>query len=161
MVATFAWKEYNGASSTESTPTHLNMVSVDSANADASANPIVAGENSYEKWIKGDFSGSFTTIDNIKFWKSAGSYVTGETIKWKGAGQTSYSQPTDNTSTIATEDLPTSEPSEANVSIGGSTTGNLSAAGKTDFIVLQKQISTAASPGQTNTLTFTLSYDEV
>lgn len=161
MVATFSWKEYNGAGSTESTPTHLNFVSIDAANADASTNPITAGGHSYEKWIKADFSDSFTSIDNIKFWKSAGAYVTGETIDWKGDGQTSYSTPTDSESTIAVTAVPTSEPGEANVSIGGATSGQLTAAGKTDFIVLQKHVSTAADPGQTNTLTFTISYDEV
>ena len=161
MVATFSWVEFNGSAATESTPTQLNFVSVDAANANASDNPITAGEHSYEKWIKADFSGSFTRIDNIKFWKSAGSYVTGETIDWKGDGQTSFVEPTNSESTIAVTALPTSEPSEANVSISGATSGELTAAGRSDYIVMQKHISTAASPGQTNTLTFTLSYDEV
>lgn len=161
MVATFTWREYNGASSTESTPTHLNFVSEDASDSDASANPITAGEHSYEKWVKAEFSDSFTRIDNIKFWKSAGAYVTGETIDCKSDGQTSFSEPSSSESTVATTAVPTSEPGAANVSIGGATSGQLTAAGKTDFIVMQKHVSTAADPGQTNTLTFTISYDEV
>jgi len=160
MVATFSWKEYNGSEQTESTPTHLHFVSIDQANADAASNPIVAGTHSYEKWLKGDFSGTFTKIDNIKFWKSAGDYITGETITWNGS-VTTYSTPVNAQSTIATDPVPTTQPESANVSINGSLTGSLTAPGKTDFIVLQKHIESTVAPGQTNQLTFSLSYDEV
>ena len=160
MVATFGWREYNTAGETESTPTNLNFGSVDESNLNALNNPITAGENSFEKWIKGDFGGSFSRIENVKFWKSAGDYVSHEEIKFNGE-TTTYATPTANTSTVATADVATSEPGSANVSIGGALAGELTAAGQTDFIVLQAQIGSDAGPGATNTKTFTLSYDEV
>jgi len=160
MAATFAWVEYLETSTTTATPTNLNMGSTVAANLSPSTYPITAGNYSYEKWIKVNFSGSFTRIENIKFWKSAGDYVTGEVINFTGQ-VTSYATPTDSASSYATSAVPTSEPGSANVGIGGSLSGSLTAAGSSDFIVLQASISSSASSGAVNTKTFTLSYDEV
>jgi hypothetical protein len=121
--------------------------------------PITAGNYSYEKWIKANFSGTFTRIENIKFWKSAGAYVTGEVINFTGEYST-YTAPTTSASSFASSAVPTSEPS-VNVSIGGSLSGSLSAEGSSDFIILQASITTSASAGATNSKTFTLTYDEV
>src|SRR3990170_3116379 len=35
--------------------------------------PVTAGSYSYEKWLRGSFTGVFNTVNNIKYWKSAGS----------------------------------------------------------------------------------------
>jgi len=160
MAGTFGWRELNGASSTVSTPTDLNLGSDDSTDLVATTYPITAGGNSYEKYVVGNFTGTFTKIDNIKFWKSAGAYVTGETMDWRGTTG-AYTQPVNTTSAVAITAIPTSEPAVANVGIGGATTGNFSAAGTTNYIVMQSHVSTAASAGATNTKTFTFQYDEV
>ena len=160
MVAVFGWVEYLANATATATPTNLNLGSTTAANLAASTYPITAGTYSYEKWIRGLWTGSFTRIENLKFWMSGtGPYVTGETIKMTGLA-TQYATPITVVSTIATTVMPTAEPS-ANVSIGGTTTASLVATGYSDFIVIQASITTAASAGATNQKTFTLQYDEV
>lgn len=163
MAATFSWVESNGAGETESTPTNINFGSTDAVNLVALTYPITAGENSYEKYIKVKFTGTFSTIDNIKFWKSAGTYVTGEGIDWDGeVALASYATPTDSTSSVATTVLPTSDPGTANVSIGGSLSGTITVSGNTsDYIVMQLQTTSSTPAGAVNTKTMTLTYDEV
>lgn len=160
MAATLGFVEYLDDETTTATPTNLNMGSTLAANISASLYPITAGSSSYEKWIKLHFSGTFTRIENLQFWKSAGSYVTGESIVWEGE-QTTYATPTNAASTIATTAVPTADPGTANVSIGGSLSGSLTAEGDSDFIVLQTAITGAASAGSTNLKTFVIQYDEV
>lgn len=160
MAATFGWVEYLENATSTATPTNLNFGSTLAANLAPSTYPITAGTYSYEKWVKANFSGTFTRIDNIQFWKSAGAYVTGETIAWTGQ-QESYVAPTTTVSSYASAAVPTADPGTANVSIGGSLSGSLSTAGSSDFMVLQTSVTTAASAGAVNTKTFTLQYDEV
>lgn len=160
MVATFGWVEYLSNATDTATPTNLNLGSTLAANLAPSTYPITAGTYSYEKWIKVNFSGSFTRIDNIQFWKSAGAYVTGEVINWTGE-ETAYSAPTESASSDATTSVPTSDPGTANVSIGGSLSGSLTSTGSSDFIILQASVTSAASAGAVNQKTFTLQYDEV
>ena len=161
VAATFSWQESNGASETVSTPTNLNFGSTDATDLTPLSYPITAGNNSYEKYVRAKFTGTFSKIDNIQFWKSAGAYVTGESIKWSGT-TTSYTQPTASTSSVATASVPTSDPGTANVSIGGSLSGSITTSGgMTDYIVLQLQTTTSTPAGAVNTKTFTLTYDEV
>lgn len=157
MSATFAWVEYLATAGDTATPTNLNFGSTISANLVPSTYPITAGENSYEKWVKAHFSGSFTRIENLQFWKSAGDYVPHEAVSFKV--ETTYATPTTLESTTSL--VPTESPASANVSIGGSMSGSLTATGDSDFIVLQNQIGQDAGPGATNQKTFSLSYDEI
>jgi len=160
MTATFEWKEYNGAGETESTATGLNFGSVDQANITTPATyPIAAGGNSFEKYIKADFGGSFTSISEIKYFLSAGTIPTGDHFYFDGE-TTSYTQPVNTTSTVATTNIPTSEPGSANVSIGGNLSGVLNAPGKSDFIVQQVAVNSAQTAGAKTGFTFTCSYFE-
>lgn len=162
MVAVFGWEEANGAGETVSTPTNINFGSTDAKDLVALTYPITAGTNSFEKWIRAAFSGTFNIIDNIQFWKSAGAYVSEEGIDWSGAtALASYAQPTQTESTVATTVLPTADPDTANVWIAGSLSGTLTSAGTSDYIVMQMQIGSGAAAGAVNTKTFTLQYDEV
>ena len=169
MVATFQWCQSNGAGETITVGIgSINFGSADQANLDPETYPITAGSYSYEVYIFGRFTGTYTKIDNIKFWKSSGNYVTGETIFWTGSVlRSNYAQPVQTKSTVAIGSVPTTEPASANVTIGGSLTGSLYNSGSgttgsdTDYIVMQTEITTAASPGATNYKQFTLSYDEV
>ena len=160
MVATFGWVEYLANATATATPTNLNLGSTLAANLAPSTYPVTAGTYSYEKWIRAHFSGSFTRIENLQFWKSDGVYVTGETIKWTGNYST-YAAPITVVSTIATTVAPTADPATANVGIGGSLSGSLTAEGDSDYILLQASVTTAASAGAVNQKTFTLQYDEV
>lgn len=160
LAGTFGWVEYLANATATATPTNINLGSTLTANLAPSTYPITAGTYSYEKWIKVNFSGSFTRIDNLQFWKSAGAYVTGETIAWSGQ-QTAYIAPTTSASSYATTAIPTADPGTANVSIGGSLSGSLTTTGSSDFIILQASVTTAASAGASNQKTISISYDEV
>jgi len=160
MVATFGWVEYLATLTSTAVPTNLNLGSTIEANLAPSTYPITAGTYSYEKWVRANFSDDFTRIENIQFWKSAGAYVTGETIKWTGK-ETAYVAPIVVVSTRATTAAPTADPTTANVTIGGSLTGSLTTTGNSDFIVLQASVTSGASAGAVNQKTFTLQYDEV
>lgn len=165
MSATFNWAIRNGAGgvSTDlgSSGNLANYKSADDATAaDYTSFPIIRGTNSYELFLRAHFSGSFTTVRDIRFWQStAFSPATGLTVKWSGTQQI-YLQPSAVTSSIATSSIPTSDPGTANVSIGGNLSGSLVAAGFTDHIVLQLQTTTAAPPGITSAETVTLTYVE-
>lgn len=159
MSAVFSFSESNGAGPTVTDGiTNLNFGDVDAANLVAATYPIVAGNNSYEKFVRGKFGGTFTEISNMKFWKSAGTYVTGEAVK--AAANATYATPVKTTSTTATADVPTAEGSALaiNASGGGST---ITAAGYTAYICLQKQTTGSTPAGATNALTFLFQWDEV
>ena len=127
--------------------------------ADYTSYPITAGNASYEVWLKGHFTGSFNKVQNAKFWNSAGGPDAGISIKWNGV-TTAYVTPITGASTIATADVPTASPGSANVSFGGSLDGSITAAGFSEFIIMQMQTTTAAVPGDTSIFTCTLTYDE-
>jgi hypothetical protein len=160
VSADFAWVEYLANATATATPTNLNLGSTLAANLAPSTYPITAGTYSYEKWIQAAFSGSFTRIENVQFWKSAGAYQTGEIINWTGQ-KTAYVAPTTAVSSFCTSSIPTADPGTANVSIGGNLAGSLTASGNTDFIVLQASIGASAPAGAVPQKTMTLTYDEV
>jgi len=56
--------------------------------------------------------------------------------------------------------VPDSDPGSSNVSINASQASSLSAAGYSDYIVMQLRTTTASEAGDTETFTFTLQYDE-
>lgn len=167
MAATYNWAQTYGASpgttvDLGSSGNLFNFKSIDDATAaNYSSNPVTAGLNSYEVWLRAHFTGTFNTIENLQFWMSTDfSPNTGLTLKYKANNQTSYVTPTASTSSVATTAMPTSDPGTANVSIGGSLSGTLSAAGYSDYIVIQLQTTTSAAAGDTSLATFTLQYDE-
>lgn len=167
MAANFQWAGWyddSGDPTTADLGVSGNLFNFKTSNdlsnpADYTSYPITAGNNSYEVWLRGHFTGTFNQIQNLKFWKSAGNYGTGENIDFTGQ-VTAFDDPTTADSTYATASVPTSSPGSANVSIGGSLAGDLTAAGFSDFMVLQLQTTTAAEAGDTETFTFTLTYDE-
>lgn len=165
MAASFEWTIANGAGETITTlGTSGNLQdykSIDSAGiADYAANPIVAGTNSFELWLKPHWTGSFNRVSDVRFWMSTGfSPSTGLAVFWTGV-QNLYLQPANGTSSIATSSVPIADPGSANVSIGGNLSGSLVAAGYSDFIVLQLRTTTAAAAGDTSLSTCTLSYAE-
>ena len=148
MAATVEVDEENGKTSSP-TLTHnisnSNMGSVDSSNLNPIANPIVPGKNSFEKWqlIHVIDMSTSSSINNIRVWRSGSLganaiHLTNASNSSYG-GETKYRTPADSTSTVAVFGMPTSAPGSANLGIGGSLTGNLTAAGYSDFLVHQIQ----------------------
>jgi len=165
MAATYQWAQSHGATPTVvdlgESGNLFNFKDVDDATAaNYSSNPIVAGDNSYEVWLRAHLTGTFNTVDNIQFWMSTDfSPATGLVLKWEGETVT-HVEAVKTESTVATTAIPTTDPGTANVGIGGSLGGSLTGAGYSDYIVLQLQTTVAAAAGDTSLATFTLQYDE-
>lgn len=166
MAATYQWAGTYGTSpgtdlDLGTSGNLFNFKTLDSLTGagDYTSYPITAGNNSYEAFLRGRWTGTFNSITNLQFWNSAGGPDTGVSLKWKGT-VTGYTTPTTAVSTVATADVPTSDPGTANVTIGGDLGGELTAAGYSDYVVMQMQTTTGASAGDTSTYTFTLQYDE-
>lgn len=163
MSATFNWAQSNGAGETATdlgaSGNLFNFKTNDDATAaNYSSNPITAGNASREVYLRGHFTGTFNKIDNLQFWMSTDfSPNTGLAVK-SASNNVTYATP----ATVANGDgaVPTSDPGTANVSIGGSLSGNLTSAGYSDYIRLQLQTTTSAAPGDTSLAIFTLQYDE-
>lgn len=165
MAATVQINEFNGAGETKTASiTNTNMGSNDSVNLNTTTYPITAGDNSYEKWQKIEVTamGGSSLIDNLKVWRTGA--LGGSTVHETNArtssygGAESYAQPVDTVSTVADQTMPITEPASANLGIGGSLSGNLSAAGSSDYLVHQLQSDGADTVGSTSTLNY--QYDE-
>lgn len=165
MAATVQVNEYNGVGETKSANiTNTNMGSTDAANLVAATYPIVAGENSYEKCqtVEVTAMGGSSAIDNIKIWRTG--TLGGSAAHLTNARETSYVeqatyvQPIATTSTIATQAMPSSEPTGANLGIAGSLTGSLTATGETDRLYHQMQTDSGDVIGSTTTMNY--QYDE-
>lgn len=168
MVATFSWVEYNLTAGDTGVPTNLNLGSTNASDLAPSTYPITAGTYSYSKWVRANYSGTFTRIDNLQFWMSASGsgYVTGETLYVSATtasygGTDTFVTPTNTVDAQANNAMPVADPAASNIGIGGSLTGSLTGAGESDFIVVQASITGAASAGPVQQKTFTLQYDEV
>ena len=163
MAATFAIHESNGAGETTTVATDINFGSNDSANLTPATYPIDVGNNSYEKWERFRFSGTFNKIENLKVWKSAGAYQTEELIKTNatssGYALDTFTEPTESTSAEADIDIPTAEPG-VNLGFGGSLTGSITAEGYSDYWVLQTSSTGNTEAGDGSQKTFTIKYQE-
>jgi hypothetical protein len=162
MAATFEWSESNlvGEVITDDIA-NVNFGSVDEVEIVTATNPVIAGENSFSKYIRAKFTGVFTEISNMKFWKSSGALKTEEVIR--AAANVAYATP----SAVDTEDddVPTSE-GEALVikSAEGADTienGASGVSGYSGYIRLQLQTGEGIPVGAVNQKEFTLQYDEV
>ncbi|HEY4364951.1 MAG TPA: hypothetical protein VGN17_28565 [Bryobacteraceae bacterium] len=175
MAATFTWLQDNGAATGSpahgttqgATTTDCNWKNIDDATSAITAFPITAGNNSYEKFIYGEFSGTFTTISNGLFAHTAGTFGTGLTLK--GAVTTTYTTPSTTTNSALTTDVTSA------ISIGSGLTVLFVGTGPqtaspgsscstnpcfTQYVVTQLQTSSSAAAGATASATLTLSYDE-
>ncbi len=165
MAATVEICESNGAGETI---THnignSNMGSTDAAALTAASYPITPGNNSYEKYQRFHVTamGGSSKVDNLKVWRttSLGANAThltnARTASYGGAP--TYAQPVATTSTPATQTMPTSTPGTANLGIGGSLTGSLTATGYSDYLVHQIQTTGSATAGASMTMNY--QYDE-
>lgn len=162
MAATHQFSESNGAGEVETIPVaNLNFGSNDSAELSTTTYPITRGDASFEKYLRAKFTGIFTEISNMKFWKSAGVLVTGETIK--AAANATYAQPS--ATPNADSDVPVTEGAALSMQSaeGASeiTYGASGVSGYTKYIRLQLQTTGSTPAGAVNQKTFVMQYDEV
>ena len=160
MSATFKFSETNGAGTTVTDDiANLNFGSNDSVEVVPATYPIIAGENSYEKFLQANFSGTFTEISNMKFWMSGGTFGVGEGID--ADVDVAYSQPVVSTSTVATTAMPNAEGSAFDVLAADGTAVTIVAEGYTGYICLQLQTTGSTPSGAVDQKEFTFQYDEV
>ncbi len=170
MASTFNFSETYGASASPTTTdtSYVNLLSADtSSGSDATtkttANPIVIPQSgyaySYERWIRGHWTGTFTSISDVYFWKQSGGLPTGVKIKAKKK-DTTYVTPVNTASTYAgasgnegtmTNDIPT-----ATGSINPAYASNYS-----DYIVMQLVVASTATSGVTSDLVYRFGWNEV
>ncbi len=164
MAATIEIDEANGAGETLShNITNGNMGSVDAANLDPVANPITAGNRSFAKYQKLHVTamGGSSKIDNLKVWRTgalggAATHVTNARLS--AYVNISYATPVASAITNVDQAMPTSVPATANLGIGASLSGSLTAVGSSDYLVHQLITNGADTAGSTSTLNF--QYDE-
>jgi hypothetical protein len=146
--------------------TNSNYGSTDAVNLVAATYPITPGNNSYEKWHRVHVTamGGSSSIQDLKFWKSAAAYPTGCTHytncgeSGNYSAETSFTAPA-TTTTKTVNAMATSAPSTNNLGIGGSLSGTITAAGYSDYAVHQLRTDGTATAGTTLTLTYR--YNEV
>ena len=166
MAAIVTIDESNGALEAQEVDiANSNMGNVDDAELDPVAYPITPGENSYEKWQRfnvSDMNGS-SEISNLKVWRTGalgGAAVHKTNAKTSDyAGAPTYATPVKTASAIAINAMPISAPVSANLGIGGSLAGALTAEGYSDYLVHQIQTNVADVAGSESVLNF--QYDEI
>ena len=161
-MATFSFSESNlvGQNITDGI-TNLNFGSNDSPNLNTSTYPITRSQNSFSKYIRAKFTGVFTEISNMKFWKDSGDYVTGETVK--ASANATYATPSQtSTGDSLIPDVVGSALAlnsfEGNATIVYGTSG---VSGYSGYIRLQLQTTGSTPSGAVNQKTFKFQYDEV
>ena len=165
MAATVQINEFNTVGETKTANiTNSNMGSTDAVNLVAADYPVVPGENTYEKYQKIEVTamGGSSVIDNLKIWRTTA--LGGSAVHLTNARETSYggaesfATPVATDSTPATETMLTTEPTDANLGIGGALAGELTAAGSSDYLVHQIQTDAGDVVGASCTMHY--QYDE-
>ena len=170
MAATTTWYEQNGTASgnpahgTESTISSCDWKSVDDSTTSRASAPVLAGSNSYHKYIYLKFTGTFNQISAVKFAHTAGTLGTGISLKSKVTS--TYATPA-TTALASSTDItsPTAIGSGASVLLSttgpnGSTSASQTSACDAQYMVTQVQTTTAAKAGDSGTVSLTVQYNE-
>lgn len=182
MAATFAFDRYHGAatgSPAHGTTTSTGVSNVNWKNSDTeataySAAPITGGNNSFELWTFGHFSGSYNQILTGLWAHTLTALGTGLTLK----GAASMTQDSDNltyATPSATTNASLSVDMTSAIAIGsgsvvyfgatspeatGKATSTTANPAYTNELTTQLQTTSSAAAGDTATVTMTLQYQE-
>lgn len=182
MAATFDWNRDTGTqtgSPTKGTTRSTGVTDSNWKNTDTyataySAAPITAGNNSYEIWNFGVFSGTFNQISAGLFAHTATAFGTGLTLKGPptctGDGnRLLYTTPSTTANANLTTDMTSAISIGSGVAVCFGATGP-EATGKattmttnpcyTNYLATQLQTAGSAAAGDTATVTLTLQYNE-
>jgi hypothetical protein len=163
MAATVTIAESNGAGeSVTASITNTNMGSTDAVNLTTATYPITPNTRSYAKYQRfcvSDLGGS-TAVKTLKVWRTGAlggsdTHVTNARETSYG-GAASYAQPVTSAIAGADQTMPTSEPTNANLGIGGSLTGEITTASPTysDYLIHQLVVDSASTAGASTTLNY-------
>jgi hypothetical protein len=174
MAATFEWDEANGVGESVSHGvTQVNWKNTDDVATLYSNSPITAGNNSYDKWQYGHFSGTYNQILSGLWAHTAGTLPSGVTLfgapaMTDDADRLAYATPAV-TSNASLTDISTAvaigsgravwfgATGPANSGKAASTTSNPA---YTNYLTTQLRTTGAAPPGDIATVTITLQFDE-
>ena len=179
MAATFEWDEANGAGETVTHAVTVgNWKNLDASSESGgnaySANPIQAGNNSFDKWQYGHFSGTYNQILGGLWAHTAGALGTGLTLKASptmtaDADRLAYATPSASTNANLTYDATSVIAITSGKVVWFGITGP-AAAGKaasttsnpayTNYLTHQLQTTGSAAAGDTTSCTITLRYQE-
>lgn len=164
MALTITWDEYNGAGQSKSDSiTAITLGSLDDSDFTIASYPITAGDCSFGKYIKVDFSGmvgeGVTEVQNTRIHKSAGAYKADEDLTFHGLGPVTYATPSEVDLTDTT--IPISLPGSQNLGLSASDTGVLVADGQSDYGRFQITTSASTENGALNAKTITVTYDTI
>ena len=182
MAATFEFERDTGVATgtptqgTTRTPaiTDTNWKNTDTVGTAYSAAPITAGNNSFEIWNFGHFSGTFNQISAGLFAHTAGAFGAGLTLKGtpaitSDADRLLYTTPSASANANLTTDMTAAIAIASGVAVFFGATGP-EATGKaasmttnpcyTNYITTQLQTTISAVAGDTATVTLTLQYNE-
>lgn len=175
MAATFEFAESNGAGETYTgSRTESNWKNIDDSTTAYASSPITAGNNSFDKWLYGHFSGTFNQISAGLFAHTAGTMGAGLTIKGQkamavDADRLAYATPTTTANTALTFDQTAVIAITSGRAVWFGATGP-AASGKaasmttnpcyTNYLTHQLQTTGSAAAGDTATATYTLRYTE-
>jgi hypothetical protein len=161
MVAALSIRVYTStnAATESSAVTGVDFISADNATnslANRQANPIVAGANSYEKWIKAKVdTAPANTVSNFKVWGD-GATQANTTLKWIGERVTGVT-PVSTASSIATTTFTTCT---SGAKCTWDTTSYTSIGNTTKYQVFQLQVGSTATQGNWTQEVISWSYDE-
>lgn len=182
MAATFDWNRDTGTqtgSPTQGTTrstgvTDTNWKNTDTYGTAYTAAPITAGNNSYEIWNFGKFSGSFNQVSAGLFAHTATAFGTGLTLKGTPActgdgDRLLYTTPSATANSALTTDMTSAISIASGVAVFFGATGP-EATGKassmttnpcyTNFLTTQLQTTGSAAAGDTAQVTLSLQYNE-
>ena len=182
MAATFDWNRDTGTqtgSPTKGTTRSTGVTDYNWKNTDTyataySAAPITAGNNSYEIWNFGKFSGTFNQISAGLFAHTSTAFGTGLTLKGTPActgdgDRLLYTTPSTTANAALTVDMTSAVAIGSGVAVFFGATGP-EATGKaatmttnpcyTNYLTTQLQTTASAAAGDTATVTITLQYNE-
>jgi len=172
MAATFTWKVDNGSGpASTGTATDNNWKNIDDNTTVYSSAPITAGNNSFERWTYGSFSGTFNQILSGLFAHTATAFGSGLSLVGTPAGssQLTYTTP----STTANSNLTTNMTTAISIGSGvavyfGPTSANTASKATSstsnptysNYLTTQLQTTSGAAAGDTAQVTLTLQYQE-
>ena len=137
--------------------TNLNLGSVDDHELNTTTYPILRGDASFEKYIRAKFTGTFTEISNMKFWRSdVLGYKTGETLK--ATANVAFATPS--ATPNADSDIPLNVGASLAIQSAAGTT-TIVAPGYTKYMRLQLRTTGSTPSGAVFQKTLTFQYDEI
>ena len=172
MASTINWKVYTGSPLTEapgagSSAVNVNLLLADSYDSSGSlyaansvSTPGTGSNYSFERVVRGFWTGTFNEITNIVFWKSSGTLsdanlkiTANVTGTWAPTAQTSGA------STFATAAIPTTS---GTALVATPAVGSVyPAAGYSKYVVSQLVVpSTVTTPGDIGSQLVTFKWDE-